>query len=154
MNVAHECGCPTCEPVDAGTETGKTACSGLSECACSATLGCTVISNDCYCRYPQCSPYGACYCGGGIFLGCAPTDLSTCTAAKARVASLCPGLSGATFDGLCQASDSACVTKCLNEVDDCGDISCSMCEVCDCPSDAFMRCRASCRKLLSPGDAG
>jgi hypothetical protein len=141
------CGCTVCGFPDAGTDTGKLACVGLDECSCLATKGCAPIAESCYCP-TQCTG-AVCVCGGGRFLGCAPTDLNTCTAAKARVGSLCPQLKGATWDGLCQQSDSACVTKCLDEVTSCGDLSCSMCEACDCASDAFMRCRGACPKTLS-----
>jgi hypothetical protein len=148
--VEHECACSTCEPVDAGTEVGKLACLGLDTCTCYSTQGCSVLTESCWCPAPECVA-GACACGGGTALGCVPTELSSCAAAKARVASLCPNLSGPTFDGLCQAKNSACVTKCLNEVEACGDISCSMCEICDCAADAFMRCLGACRLLISPG---
>ena len=150
--VDHVCGCPTCEPVvDAGAsaDTGKLACATLDECSCGATSGCAVISEACYCPYPKCNPNGACFCGGGKYLGCAPTDLTTCAAAKTRVASLCPTLKGAIFDGLCQQSDSACSTKCLDEVTSCSDIACSMCEACDCAGDAYSKCMGKCRTALA-----
>jgi hypothetical protein len=81
--------------------------------------------------------------------GCAPQALGTCTSAKERVAGVCPSLKGATFDGLCQQTDSLCVTKCLNAVVSCTDIACSMCEACDCAGDAFACCRAECGKVLA-----
>jgi len=71
--VTHACGCPTCEPVDAGTSTdvGKLDCVGLDECSCAATNGCSVIAEACYCPFPKCNQNGACICGGGKFIGCA-----------------------------------------------------------------------------------
>jgi hypothetical protein len=147
-SVTPECGCPTCEPVDAGADAERMACVGLDECACWRTKGCSAVAESCYCPYPQCGNSGACFCGGGKYFGCEPAQLEECTAAKGRVSKLCPNLSGPTFDGLCKGTDNACVTKCLNEVNACGDISCSMCEACDCASDAFMRCRGTCQKQL------
>jgi hypothetical protein len=144
--VTHPCACPTCEPVDAGVDAEKMACVGLDECACLRTKGCVAVAESCYCPYPQCDPSGACFCGGGKYLSCAPEQLEECTAAKDRVAKLCPNLSGPSFDGLCKGTDNACVTKCLKEVNACSDISCSMCEACDCASDAFMRCRSTCKQ--------
>jgi len=141
---ANPCGCPVCEPADAGPDTGKVDCVGLDECACGSTQGCSVIADACYCPFPKCQQGGACVCGGGKFLGCAPAALSTCATAKARVADMCPTLSGATFDNLCQGSDSACVTSCLNQVTACSNIACSTCETCDCAGDAFSACRAKC----------
>jgi len=146
--MTPSCGCPTCVPVDAGTDTAKLDCVSLDECTCWLTNGCSPITESCWCPYPQCSQSGDCVCGGGKFIGCAPVQLTTCTTAKARVASMCPQLSGATFDSLCQQSDSACITKCLNDVTSCSDISCSMCEACDCVGDAFSQCRASCKSAL------
>jgi hypothetical protein len=67
---------------------------------------------------------------------------------KARVAGLCPHLSGSTFDTLCQRSDSACVTKCLNEVSSCGDVAFAFCEACDCVADRFSPCVGSCNTAL------
>jgi hypothetical protein len=76
-------------------------------------------------------------------------QLGTCAAAKARVAGLCPDISGATFDDLCQQSDAGCITKCLNDVTSCGDVRCSFCEICDCAGDAFATCRSKCRSALA-----
>ena len=143
------CGCFICVE-DAGTDAAKLACIGLDECTCGKTSGCASIAEACYCPYPQCGNDGACICGGGQFIGCAPANLATCTAAKARVATLCPQLKGATFTGLCQQTDSACVTKCLNDATSCTDVFCSFCEGCDCASDAFMACRAKCTAALTP----
>jgi len=145
--VTHGCGCSTCEPVDAGTDTGKLDCVDLDECGCMASDSCTVISDACYCPFPQCGS-GSCVCGGGKFIGCAPVALDTCAAAKSRVASMCPTLKGATFDGLCQQTDSACNTECLNKVTTCGEASCTFCEACDCEGDAFMGCVLSCKNAL------
>ena len=142
------CGCPICAGVDAGIDAAKLACVGLDECTCRKTSGCASIAEACYCPYPQCGSNGACICGGGQFIGCAPTNLTTCTAAKDRVATLCPQLKGATFDGLCQQSDGVCITKCLNDITSCSDVFCSFCEACDCASDAFMACRAKCTAAI------
>ena len=142
------CGCPICAPGDAAGETQQVACVGLDECACFTASGCSVIANACYCPFPQCSPNGACVCGGGQFIGCAPTNLTTCTAAKARVAALCPQLHGATFDNLCTQSETACVAKCLNDVGACGEVGCAFCEACDCAGDAFSTCVGKCRSAL------
>lgn len=146
--VEHACACPTCEPVDAGADAEKSSCAGFDECRCFLANGCSVIAESCYCPYPKCSQGGACVCGGGKFVGCAPVGLGTCAAAKARVAGLCPTLPGPFLDGLCTGTDSACVTKCLNEVTSCDDLSCSSCEACRCAADAFMRCRDACQKQL------
>jgi hypothetical protein len=142
------CGCTTCTAVDAGTDSGKLDCVGLDECTCGNSKGCEVISESCYCPFPQCSSQGACICGGGHFLGCAPSNLATCSAAKARVATLCPQLKGATFDSLCLQPGSACITKCLNDVTACGEINCAFCEACDCAGDVFTQCRAKCGGTL------
>ena len=148
LMVTHPCGCPTCAPLpDAGTDSGKLACVDLDECTCLNTKGCTFIAEACYCP-TQCTSV-VCVCGGGKFLGCAPQAQGTCATARERVAGLCPALKGAVFDGLCQQTDSLCVTKCLNAVVSCGDLTCSMCEGCDCASDPFMRCRAECGKVLA-----
>ncbi len=141
---ADPCGCPTCAPPpDAGAETGRPACVGLDECTCSATAGCSLIAEPCYCPFPQCGS-GACFCGGGRYIGCAPVDLASCDSAKARVSALCPQLGGPTFDNLCAGTDSNCITKCLNDVTSCGDVSCSFCEGCDCATDPFLTCMGKC----------
>jgi hypothetical protein len=141
-----QCGCTVCGLPDAGADAGKLACVGLDECACLASPDCAYIAEPaCYC--PQCTPQ-TCKCAGGKYVGCAPAGLQTCAAAKSRVAGMCPQLAGASLDALCSATDSLCVTKCLNEVTACGDITCSLCQACDCASDAFMRCRGECQKAL------
>jgi hypothetical protein len=151
--VTPTCGCPTCVPVDAGqpdvapdagTDTSKLDCLGLDACACLATNGCSSLSEACYCPYPACGAGGACFCGGGQFIACAPASLTTCAAAKARVSTLCPELKGVTFDGLCQQSASVCITKCLNEVTVCADIACTTCDTCRCAEDPFSACLAAC----------
>lgn len=147
--VTHDCGCPTCEPVDAGVDGSKLDCTSLDECSCVSANGCSVIAESCYCPYPKCSQDGACVCGGGKFLGCAPIKVSTCAAAKARVAGMCPSLSGATFASLCAQSESACTTKCLNDVTSCSQVSCSFCEGCGCMADAFQTCLAKCQASLA-----
>jgi hypothetical protein len=148
-NPADPCACPICAPPDAGADTRAVGCAGFDECTCVAANGCAVITNTCYCPYDRCLQGGACGCGGGKFLGCAPVQLGTCAAAKARVAGLCPDISGATFDDLCQQSDAGCITKCLNDVTSCGDVRCSFCEICDCAGDAFATCRSKCRSALA-----
>jgi hypothetical protein len=137
-------------PSDAGADARALDCAGLDECTCVKANGCSVITDTCYCPFSKCLQGGACGCGGGKFLGCAPVHLNTCAAAKARVAGMCPTLSGTTFDGLCQESDSACVTACLNDVTACEDVRCTFCEICDCAGDAFSTCRAKCRSALAP----
>jgi hypothetical protein len=134
------------ETMDAGTDAEAMACVGLDECACWNTKGCAAVAESCYCPYPQCGHSGACFCAGGKYFGCAPEQLEECTAAKTHVSKLCPSLSGPIFDGLCKGTDNACVTKCLKEVNACGDISCSMCRACDCVSDAFTKCRGACQR--------
>lgn len=52
-------------------------CSALSACECLADRGCASITEPCFCPHPLCGP-GACICGGGAFLGCAPAE-SNCT---------------------------------------------------------------------------
>jgi hypothetical protein len=144
------CGCPTCPPPpDAGRDAGKLACVDLDECACFQANGCGVVSEACYCPFPQCSSSGACVCGGGKFIGCAPVALTNCTAAKARVAALCPEFSGSPFDTLCAPSDTGCVTKCLNQVTACGDMSCYTCRDCKCKADPFMTCLDQCTRALA-----
>lgn len=144
--VDHPCGCPTCERGDASADSGQLACVGLTECACRAS-DCHVLSEACYCPFPQCGS-GSCFCGGGKFIGCAPVGLDTCAAAKKRLADLCPTLRGNTWKGLCQQSDRPCVTKCLNDVGTCDQAVCSFCEGCDCASDAFTTCVSSCERAL------
>jgi hypothetical protein len=144
------CACPICAPADAAVETSKPACVGLDECACHATSGCRAIAGPpCYCPPPECTPTVLCACGGGKFIGCAPANLATCADAKARVAGLCPSLNGPTFDSLCDQSDSACITECLNEVTSCSDVYCTFCEACDCATDPFMSCRGKCNSSLA-----
>jgi hypothetical protein len=130
-------------------ETAKLACVDLDECTCRATSGCSGIVESCYCPYPQCSPSVTCFCGGGKFVGCAPANLATCTAAKARVAGLCPQLAGAAFDNLCKPTNTLCVTKCLNEVSSCGDMACTLCVGCDCVTDPYTTCLGKCQNLLT-----
>ena len=139
------CGCSTCAPPpDAGADTGKLACVGLDECTCADTPGCSVMAEACYCPFPQCGA-GACFCGGGRYIGCAPVELASCDSAKARVFALCPTLAGPTFDGLCAPSDdTVCITECLNEVTSCTDLFCTFCEGCDCATDRFSSCVAGC----------
>jgi hypothetical protein len=146
------CGCPTCALVDAGTETKadatKLACVDLDECSCMAANGCGPIGETCYCPFPQCGS-GACKCGGGKFIGCAPVDLTACANAEARVGNLCPQLAGATFDNLCNQTDTACITKCLNDVTSCADVFCTFCEACDCATDNFLTCVGKCSSGLA-----
>jgi hypothetical protein len=150
------CGCPRCVPVDAGqpdavsdtgTDTSRLDCVGLDECTCFKTNGCMSVSEACYCPFPTCSTAGACVCGGGRFLGCAPSNLTTCAAAQARVSALCPSLKGTTYSGLCQQNASACITKCLNEVTSCSDIACTACDGCDCAGDRFSACVSVCKTI-------
>jgi hypothetical protein len=143
------CGCPTCDPVpDAGSETGQPACVGLDECACADTAGCSVLAGPCYCPFPKCGS-GACFCGGGPYLGCAPLELASCDSAKARIAALCPEIKGATFDSLCAQPDPECITECLNEVTSCGDVFCTFCDECDCATDRFSTCVGRCKTALT-----
>jgi hypothetical protein len=142
------CGCPTCARPDAGPDANKLDCVGLDECACGNANGCAPIAERCYCPFPKCGASGACICGGGHFVGCAPVDLTTCTSAKDRVAALCPSLKGAIFDGLCPSSANPCTTKCLNEVTSCSDVRCSFCETCGCLGDPFSACVAACKTAL------
>jgi len=142
------CGCPICAPrPDAGVDGGKMACVDLDECRCRAANGCAFLAESCYCPYPQCGA-GACVCGGGKFIGCVPVNLSTCDAAKARVAELCPSLHGPTFDKLCEQSSATCITKCLGDVTSCDDVFCTFCEDCKCTADPFSTCVASCSAAL------
>jgi hypothetical protein len=144
-NPDDPCACPICAPVDAGTKAdgAKLACVDLDECACGAANGCSIISEACYCPFPQCGS-GACICGGGRFIGCAPVELSTCGNAKARVGALCPNIKSTVFDNLCSQTNSACITKCLNEVTSCSDVSCAFCDYCDCATDRFLTCVGKC----------
>src|SRR5438067_1852866 len=63
-------------PPDAGspdtTTPAPTACGALDPCDCMKRPDCQPIAENCFCPYPTCGP-GACFCGGGRFLGCAPT---------------------------------------------------------------------------------
>jgi len=149
------CDCPICAPADAGIEAAQPACIGLDECTCRATSGCGSIAQPCYCPFPTCDRSGACVCGGGKFVGCAPTGLGTCAAARDRVASLCPQLSQSSLPSVCDSGQSApeCIIKCLNDVGSCRDVACSFCETCDCAGDAFYTCLGKCRTLLT-GNVG
>jgi hypothetical protein len=149
------CGCPICYvPPDpgvtreAGGETATASCTGLDACTCLATSGCAPIAEPCWCPFPQCNSSAACICGGGRFVGCAPQASATCADAKAHLAALCPTLRGPTFDGLCTRPAPECVIKCLAEVSSCGDISCTLCEACDCIGDHFSTCYGQCVKAL------
>jgi hypothetical protein len=108
-----------------------------------AANGCGVLAESCYCPFPQCGS-GACVCGGGRFIGCAPVSLSTCADAKARIADLCPSIEGATFDNLCAQTNTACITKCLNDVTSCSEVFCTFCDDCDCATDDFLICVGKC----------
>jgi hypothetical protein len=155
--VTPTCGCPTCVPGDAGppdaidaaVEKPQATCTNLDACACMKSDACAPITETCYCPYPQCGSNGACICGGGKYLGCAPAGLATCAGAKAQVAALCPTLKGTTFDSLCAQANSACITKCLGDVTSCSDVFCSFCEACDCAGDSFSQCVASCTSALA-----
>jgi len=157
QSVSPPCGCPTCVPIDAGApadaaaDTPPATCKNLDECACRSADACAPIAEACYCPFPQCGSNGACICGGGKYLGCAPVGLSTCAGAKAQVASLCPNLKGPTFDGLCNQANSACVTKCLGEITTCSDVSCAFCEACDCANDRFTQCVGNCTSTTPKG---
>jgi hypothetical protein len=148
-NPSDPCGCPVCARPDASADSGKLACTGLDECSCALANGCGVISEKCYCPYPKCGNDGACFCGGGKFVGCAPVQLTTCVAAKARIAAMCPTLSGRTFDTVCDGADSLCATKCLNDATVCSDVRCSFCDACDCAGDPFGACLAKCKAALT-----
>jgi hypothetical protein len=149
------CGCPICAPGDAAAETTKLACADLDECACRNANGCAPIVQLCYCPFPQCGN-GACICGGGKFIGCAPVSLGTCATARSRVAALCPELAGTGFDNLCaSSSDGGCITKCLNQVSSCGDILCSFGLTCDRVADPYTMCMSACKSALTARpDAG
>jgi hypothetical protein len=146
-NPDDPCGCPVCAKTDAAVDTkpdgAKLTCVDLDACSCMNANGCSLIAEACFCPFPQCGA-GACVCGGGNFIGCAPVELSTCDKAKARVAALCPTLKGATFDNLCSQKSSECITKCLNDVTACSDVFCTFCETCDCATDNFLGCVGKC----------
>jgi hypothetical protein len=146
-NPSDPCGCPVCGPL--GTDAGRSDCAGLDECSCRQVNGCGVIAETCYCPYPKCGPNGACICGGGKFVGCAPVQLTNCAAAKARVAAMCPSLSGQTFATVCDGADSLCATKCLDDATACSDVRCSFCDSCDCVADPFSACLAKCKTALA-----
>src|SRR5262249_14310049 len=117
------------------------------------TPGCKAISTACWCPFPQCDPSTTCACGGGSFIRCASTAMTTCAAEVARVAALCPGLNATSLEAQCASPSPACATECLAQVSACGDISCSLCGVCDCIGDAYFRCYRQCAATTS-GDAG
>ena len=141
-----------------------------------ARTDCQVVAEPCYCPFPTCGA-GACGCGGGRFVGCAPRasgcagsiscrpaeraagpDARGCFACAAS--SDCKTAWTQLLDGLgalgcrpgaAQVSDFRCdtrpdcVTKCINQVQKCGDIGCGLCGVCDCAGTApFDICYFSC----------
>jgi hypothetical protein len=145
------CSCPICAPLDAAPEAEQLSCVDLDECSCLEANGCSVLSAACWCPFPQCGSNGACVCGGGKFIGCVPLNYATCEEAKARVASLCPQMNGVTWDGLCDQADSACIIKCLDQVDSCTDVHCTFCDTCGCFTDRFGTCVEQCKSSLTGG---
>jgi hypothetical protein len=52
-------------------------CAGLAYCDCIANEACSVVAEDCFCPcgVEPCRPDCECDCGGGQYLGCAPTSI-------------------------------------------------------------------------------
>lgn len=68
-------------------------CAALTECACRSRTGCQVIAEPCYCPFPQCGE-GACICGGGRYLGCAPRSSACESSVSCRPAGRIAGPDG------------------------------------------------------------
>jgi hypothetical protein len=128
--------CPVCPPisrVDSGTATDG----GKTDTPLVCNVLCPVLA--CVGGYlPNPEPCGCPICATN------PDAGTTCADAKARVAALCPTISGPTFDGLCTWPAIECVTQCLAEVSSCSDVGCTFCEACDCAGDRFFTCYQQC----------
>jgi hypothetical protein len=64
---------------DPGTGGGSaSACLEVDYCSCVANAACRVVAEDCFCPCGEepCEPDCECDCGGGDYLGCAPTSVS------------------------------------------------------------------------------
>jgi hypothetical protein len=61
-----------------------TSCTYPDYCSCVTNAACKVVSEDCYCPcgVEPCEPNCACECGGGKYLGCAPTSIHNPGAAE------------------------------------------------------------------------
>ncbi len=149
-------------------------CIGLSECSCwDRRASCQPIAESCWCPMPKCGP-GACICGGGSFLGCAP-QASGCAAtvhclpagrpgpqndkgcigcayqngcdqAFAQMVGTCTGQKG-RLDLFSCTKNPACVTDCINKLARCEDIGCGLCSACGCAFNGpFETCYFACVK--------
>jgi hypothetical protein len=135
-----------------------TSCNAREKCSCGLDSSCTVVVQPCWCGPDECGN-GACVCGGGAYVGCAPAGCpsvltcplaqlpttpdadgcyrcrpsapTSCEAAKSHLAATC-GFGNAYLAGLSCQSNTACITRCLNEVQRCEDVGCDWCTVCDC----------------------
>jgi hypothetical protein len=128
--------CPVCPPISrvdsgAATDGGKPDTPVICNVMC-PTMACTYgyLPNPEPCGCPICAPH--------------PDAGITCADAKARVAGLCPAISGPTFDGVCTWPAIECVTQCLAQVSSCSDVGCAFCENCDCVGGPFNTCYQQC----------
>jgi len=76
-------------------------------------------------------------------------EMRTYTIKRGHRPAILEALKGPTFDGLCAGTNSACITKCLGEVNSCSDVSCTFCEACDCVGDRFSLCLGTCTSAMA-----
>jgi len=159
---------------DALADVDGAGCIGLGACDCWRRSECDVVSELCWCPFPECGTNGACGgCGGGKFLGCAPRssgcpsgitcgpaavgyagpdgkgcyrcDYSDdCMTAFMRLKERCM-LGDAIVGGFSCSKNAACVTQCVNDVKQCSDVGCGLCQVCGCGAfGSFEKCFWAC----------
>ena len=148
-------------------------CIGLDECSCWRRKDCQVVADSCWCPHDSCAPNGACACGGGKFLGCAPVASACPPIVKCRPAGRPAGPDGKgcyrcdhaqacdlafkrlkegcrISDGLLSAFTCArdypeCLAACANKATRCDEIGCGLCAACGCAKfGAFEKCVYDC----------
>ena len=146
-------------------------CAGLDECTCVQTAGCVPLTTDCYCPPASCGASDSCSCSGGRYLGCntrgngcarshcalfaspsvrdqrgciACEDPSDCSSAVAQLPALCPGMSAADAQWICEGGDDPCASFCVASLRTCQAASCALTTGATCDDDLFDSCLFEC----------
>jgi hypothetical protein len=155
---------------DAGV-VDPTRCVDLDECTCAQTAGCVPLTTDCYCPPDACGTTDACHCSGGRYLGCNPrgngctnahcalfgapsvrdqhgclacSDPSDCTTAIAELPALCPGMTQADAQWICDGAYDPCASFCVTALRTCDVAKCALSPSSSCDNDLFDSCLFEC----------
>jgi len=146
-------------------------CVDLDECTCARTAGCAPLTTDCYCPPDACGATSTCSCTGGRYLGCNPhgngcsnghcalfaapsvrdargcmacTDPTDCASAIAQLPSLCPGMTTADKEWICNGAYDPCAAFCVAAIRTCDAASCTLSPDSNCDNDLFDSCLFEC----------